>query len=56
MLKFNGTQITQMGMINTDNYKRTEIKCKVFSNFKILFNHNNQCHQRSIIAVEQKTI
>lgn len=38
----NGTQITQMDMVNTDNYKTK----------KILFNHTYQCHQRSVFVVE----
>jgi len=34
-------------MINTDNYKHSEILKKLFQN-RILFNHNNHRHQRSV--------
>jgi hypothetical protein len=40
--------MTQMNMMTADNYKYSDITEKIIETFKILFNHNNQRHQRSI--------
>jgi len=40
--------MTQMNMMNADNYKYSDITEKIIEAFKILFNHNYQRHQRSI--------
>jgi len=61
IIKYNGTQIMQRNKMNAAKYKPLEIIGGFYRKYnppktdqaiKIIFNHNNQRHQRSIFNAE----